>query len=64
MTTKKREVPQELLTQRLGHDRHASASNAAGNTRNGKSKKTLEGDFGELPVKVPLLLPHLCIAQV
>ncbi|GAD24050.1 hypothetical protein AVS7_03810, partial [Acidovorax sp. MR-S7] len=24
-----------------------------GNTRNGKSKKTLKGDFGELPIEVP-----------
>ena len=28
-------------------------ANASGNTRNGKSKKTLKGDFGELPIEVP-----------
>jgi putative transposase len=28
-------------------------ANPAGNTRNGKSKKTLKGDFGELPIEVP-----------
>ena len=84
MTTKKHEVPEELLsgllanykkpedligengllkqltkllvekaldaelTEHLGHDRHESVANANGNTRNGKSKKTLKGEFGEL----------------
>jgi putative transposase len=28
-------------------------ANAAGNARNGKSKKTLKGDFGELPIDIP-----------
>jgi putative transposase len=28
-------------------------ANASGNTRNGKSKKTLKGEFGELPIEVP-----------
>ena len=41
------------LTEHLGHDRHESVANASGNTRNGKSKKTLKGEFGELPIKVP-----------
>lgn len=27
--------------------------NSSGNTRNGKSKKTLKGEFGELPIEVP-----------
>jgi len=89
MTTKKHEVPEELLsgllanykkpedligengllkqltkllveraldaelTDHLGHDRHESVANSAGNTRNGKSKKTLKGEFGELPIEVP-----------
>jgi putative transposase len=89
MTTKKHEVPEELLsgllanykkpedligengllkqltkllvekaldaelTEHLGHDRHESVANASGNTRNGKSKKTLKGEFGELPIEVP-----------
>ena len=82
MTTKKHEVPQELLaslladykkpedligengllkqltkllvekaldvelTEHLGHERHEAVANASGNTRNGKSKKTLKGEFG------------------
>ncbi len=89
MTTKKHEVPEELLsgllanykkpedligengllkqltkllvekaldaelTEHLGHDRHESVANASGNTRNGKIKKTLKGEFGELPIEVP-----------
>lgn len=89
MTTKKQEVPQELLTsllvnykkpedligenglfkqltkllvekaldaeltEHLGHERDDAVANASGNTRNGKSKKTLKGEFGELPIEVP-----------
>jgi putative transposase len=41
------------LTEHLGHDRHETVANEAGNTRNGKSRKTLKGDFGELPIEVP-----------
>jgi len=41
------------LTEHLGHDRHESVANDSGNTRNGKSKKTLKGEFGELPIEVP-----------
>ena len=37
----------------LGHDKNAPVKNATGNTRNGKSRKTLKGDFGELPIEVP-----------
>ena len=37
----------------LGHGKHEPVINAAGNTRNGKSRKTLKGEFGELPIEVP-----------
>lgn len=40
------------LTEHLGHERNEAVSNPIGNTRNGKSKKTLKGDFGELPIEV------------
>ncbi|SDZ04382.1 putative transposase [Nitrosomonas sp. Nm33] len=30
-----------------------SVINATGNTRNGKSKKTLKGEMGELPIGIP-----------
>lgn len=42
------------LTEHLGHERNEAVANPAGNTRNGKSKKTLKGDFGEL------MLPLFC----
>jgi putative transposase len=42
------------MTEHLGHTKNASVANAAGNARNGKSKKTLKGDFGELPIDVPV----------
>ena len=41
------------LTEHLGHERHEAVANEAGNTRNGKSRKTLKGEFGELPIEVP-----------
>ena len=37
----------------LGHARHDAVANPAGNTRNGKSRKTLKGEFGELPIEIP-----------
>jgi len=41
------------MAEHLGHDKHEPVKNATGNTRNGKSRKTLKGDFGELPIEVP-----------
>jgi len=41
------------MAEHLGHDRHEPVANAEGNTRNGRSRKTLKGDFGELPIEVP-----------
>jgi len=41
------------MTEHLGHARHAAVANSAGNTRNGKSRKTLKGEFGELPIDIP-----------
>jgi len=41
------------MTDHLGHSKHAPVANPTGNTRNGKSRKTLKGDFGELPIDVP-----------
>ena len=41
------------LTEHLGHERNEAVANPAGNTLNGKSKKTLKGEFGELPIEVP-----------
>jgi putative transposase len=44
---------QAELTEHLGYERHDSAGDNSGNSRNGKSKKTLKGDFGNLPIEVP-----------
>lgn len=41
------------LTDHLGHAKHHSVTHLSGNTRNGKSKKTLKGEFGELPIEIP-----------
>ena len=41
------------MSEHLGHDRHAPVANPAGNARNGRSRKTLKGEFGELPIEVP-----------
>lgn len=37
----------------LGHDKYEPVSNSTGNARNGKSRKTLKGEFGELPIEIP-----------
>jgi len=44
---------QAELTHHLGYDKHSLKGNNSGNSRNGKSKKTLKGDFGNLPIDVP-----------
>lgn len=37
----------------LGHGRNEPVTNESGNVRNGRSQKTLKGEFGEIPVDVP-----------
>ena len=44
---------QAELTHHLGYDKHSPLGNNSGNSRNGRSKKTLKGEFGNLPVEVP-----------
>jgi len=41
------------MAEHLGHAKNEAVANVAGNTRNGKSQKTLKGDFGELPIEIP-----------
>jgi len=41
------------MAEHLGHSKYESVINPSGNTRNGKSKKTLKGEFGELPIEIP-----------
>lgn len=44
---------QAELTHHLGYEKHSLKGHNSGNSRNGKSKKTLKGDFGTLPIEVP-----------
>ncbi|MBD9354395.1 IS256 family transposase [Methylomonas albis] len=41
------------MTAHLGHGKHEAVTNANSNARNGKSRKTLKGDFGDLPIEIP-----------
>lgn len=44
---------QAEMTEHLGYEKHDPAGNNTGNSRNGKSSKTLTGEFGRLPIEVP-----------
>ena len=46
-------VMQAELTDHLGYEKHDAAGANSGNSRNGKSRKTLKGEFGNLPLEVP-----------
>ena len=41
------------LTHHLGYEKHATAGNGSGNSRNGKTSKTLKGKDGTIPIAVP-----------
>jgi putative transposase len=41
------------MTEHVGYARHEAAGNNSGNSRNGKSGKTLKGSFGTMPIEVP-----------
>jgi len=41
------------LTHHLGYDKYSPVGKKSGNSRNGKSSKTIKGDFGEVPIDVP-----------
>jgi putative transposase len=44
---------QAEMTDHLGYEKHNPAGHRRGNTRNGKSQKTLTGEFGELELETP-----------
>src|SRR5215216_1584090 len=44
---------QAELSHHLGYEKHSIEGLNSGNSRNGKSKKTLKGEFGSLPLDVP-----------
>ena len=41
------------LTDHLGYEKHAPDGRNRGNSRNGKTTKTLKDDKGDLPVEIP-----------
>ena len=41
------------LTNHLGYEKHDSVGRGSGNNRNGKSRKTVQGDFGAVEIEVP-----------
>jgi putative transposase len=41
------------LTTHLGYEKHDPVGYGSGNSRNGKSRKQLKGDFGEVEIEVP-----------
>jgi putative transposase len=43
------------LTEHVGYEKHDPVGNNSGNSRNGKSAKTLKGSFGRMPIEVPVL---------
>jgi putative transposase len=44
---------QAEMTVHLGHEKHGAIANKGGNARNGKSAKTIKGEFGKLPIEIP-----------
>ena len=41
------------MSEHLGHGKNEPIVNETGNARNGKSQKTIRGDFGEMAVEIP-----------
>ena len=41
------------LSNHLGYEKHESTGRGSGNSRNGKSRKTVQGDFGAVEIEVP-----------
>ena len=41
------------MTEHVGYDKHDAAGDNSGNSRNGKSGKTIKGTFGELALETP-----------
>jgi transposase-like protein len=41
------------LTHHLGYEKNNPEGRGSGNSRNGKSRKKLKGDFGEVQIEIP-----------
>jgi putative transposase len=44
---------QAEMTVHLGHEKNGAITSQSGNVRNGKSGKTIKGEFGKLPIEIP-----------
>jgi putative transposase len=44
---------QAEMTVHLGHEKNSAITSQSGNARNGKSGKTIKGEFGKLPIEIP-----------
>ena len=44
---------QAEMTDHLGYEKHDPVGHKSGNSRNGKSRKKLKGDFGEIDLETP-----------
>jgi putative transposase len=44
---------QAEMTEHLGYERHDPVGYNSGNSRNGKSRKKIKGDFGEMEIETP-----------
>src|SRR5437868_2695844 len=44
---------QAEMTEHLGYEKHDPAGHNSGNSRDGRTTKTLKGDFGEMPLETP-----------
>ncbi len=44
---------QAEMAEQLGYEKHAAEGNNSGNSRNGVTRKTLKGDFGEVEIETP-----------
>ena len=44
---------QAEMTVHLGHEKHGAITSQGGNARNGKSAKTIKGEFGKMPLEIP-----------
>jgi putative transposase len=44
---------QAEMTVHLGHEKHGAIATKGGNARNGKTGKTIKGDFGNMPIEIP-----------
>ncbi len=47
------EMLESEMDEHLGYDKHSSEGIGSGNSRNGYNKKTIQSEYGEIPVNIP-----------